>query len=182
MSHIAHRLLTDPRCKLMSTCPITPNNGCEQMFIQDAPSTDEPRASERDDRRARGPARAGGPSPAKLRQIYLGAREAGHPMMLVVQENGTEHLHAPTAGGFDWGWPSLGGARRLAHAMLLDLTGRVPPPWILDTLAAEELAHLPWTAFTLTGQQLLAWIESRGCAIADWPPANSFSHGSTDKR
>ena len=141
------------------------------MFTQDAPSTDKPRPSERDDRRAEGPARTGGPSPAKLRQIYVGGTEAGHPVILVVRESGTERLHAPT-GGFDWGWPGIRGGRRLAHATLLDLTGREPPPLILDTLATEELAHLPWTAFSLTGQQLLAWIESRGCTITDWPPAN----------
>jgi hypothetical protein len=34
--------------------------------------------------------------------------------MLVVQEDGTEHVRAPAAGGFGWGWASLGGARRQA--------------------------------------------------------------------
>ena len=115
----------------------------------------------------------GGPSPRKLRHIYVGGREAGHPVMLVVRENATERLRATTPGGFDWGWPS--GAKRLAHALLLDLTGRDPPPEIHDTLATEELAHLPWAAFSLTGRELLGWIESRGYTIADWPLANSSS-------
>jgi hypothetical protein len=138
------------------------------MFTQDTLSTEE----------QRGPARMGGPSPGKLRDIYVGGREAGHPVMLVVRDHGTERLPGPTPGGFDWGWPSMGGARRLAHALLLDLTGHDPPPWIRDTLATEMLAHLPWAAFSLTGRELLGWIESRGYTIADWPLANSSSGSS----
>jgi len=129
------------------------------------------RTGNRAARRMRGPARTAGPSPARLRQIYVGEREVGHPTMLVVREKDTERLN--TAGGFDWGWPSIGGARRLAHTLLLDLTDREPPPWVCDALATDQLTHLPWTTFSLTGRELLEWIKSQGYRIEDWPLAGT---------
>ncbi len=102
-------------------------------------------------------------------RLYVGEREAGHPVILIVGAEGAESLFAPALGGFDWGWPSMGATRRLARALLLDVTGREPPAGIRDALATEELAHFPWAGFSLTGRQLLDWIESRGHAIADWP-------------
>jgi hypothetical protein len=142
------------------------------MFTQATLSAEDPRARTIHDTVDRGPARTGGSSPSEFRQIYVGRREAGHPVVDVLRQNGTERLSPPTRGGFDWGWPGIGGARRLAQALLLDLSGRNPPPWIRDALATDKLTHLPWAAFSLTGRELLRWIESRGYAISDWPLAN----------
>jgi hypothetical protein len=142
------------------------------MFTQATPSAEDPQVRTIQDTLGRGPARTGGPSPSEFRHIYVGRRETGHPVVDVLRQNGAERLRPPTRGGFDWGWPGIGGARRLAHALLLDLTGRNPPPWIRDTLATDKLAHLPWAAFSLTGRELLGWIEARGYTISDWPPAN----------
>jgi len=63
-----------------------------------------------------------------LDRIYHGERDAGHPMMLVIDENGNESPLARARGGFDWGWPSMNGTRRLARALMMDVTGREPPP------------------------------------------------------
>ena len=92
--------------------------------------------------------------------------------MLVVRDTGIGTEVLPR-GAFDWGWPSLGGATRLARALLLDLTGRTPPEPIRHTLAVDLIAHLPWGSFTLTGADLLAWIDAHAYEIADWPPATT---------
>jgi hypothetical protein len=110
---------------------------------------------------------------ATLRQIYIGQREVGHPTVCVVREKHTERLNAP--GGFDWGWPSIAGTRRLADRLLLDLTGRAAPAAVCDDLAIDELAHLPWTAFSLTGRDLFEWIAARGYEIEDWPQTETGS-------
>jgi hypothetical protein len=89
--------------------------------------------------------------------------------MLVVTDDGTESEFAPASGWFDWGWPSLGPTRRLARALLLDVTGREPPTEARDALATEELAHFPWAAFSLSAGELRGWIEARGYSIGDWP-------------
>jgi hypothetical protein len=139
------------------------------MFTQATAKTDYRRAFERE----QGPARAGAASPSTLDQIYTGKREAGHPVMFVVGGDGTERMFAPALGWFDWGWPSMGPTRRLARALLLDVTGREPPPGIRDALLTEVLAHFPWAGFSISGRELVAWIESRGQTIADWPAAHS---------
>jgi hypothetical protein len=139
------------------------------MFTQAITASEPPRASGRE----RGPAHPGGPSSVEPDRLYVGEREAGHPVILVVGAEGAESMFAPALGGFDWGWPSMGATRRLARALLLDVTGREPPGGIRDALATEELAHFPWAGFSLTGRQLLDWIESRGDAVVDWPAADS---------
>jgi hypothetical protein len=137
------------------------------MFRQATAST-EHQVFEREQRLAQ----AGANSLGELDQIYLGKREAGRPVMLVVGEDCTERMFAPALGGFDWGWPS-GATRRLARALLLDVTGREPPAGVRDALATEQLAHFPWATFSLTRGELLGWIESRGYTIADWPATSS---------
>jgi hypothetical protein len=119
------------------------------------------------------PTGADGVSPSKLDQIYIGERDAGHPVMFVVGRDGIERTFAPALGGFDWGWPSMGGTRRLARALLLDLTSREPPAGLRDAFATEELAHFPWGGFRVTGEELLGWIESRGHTVTDWPVADA---------
>jgi hypothetical protein len=108
---------------------------------------------------------------AKLDQIYIGEREAGHPVMRVLVEDGAESPFAPASGWFDWGWPSLSATKRLARALLAEVTGREPPAAVSDAFATEELAHFPWAAFSLTGRELLGWVEARGETVADWPEA-----------
>ncbi len=114
---------------------------------------------------------ASGLSRRGLDQIYVGKREAGVPTVLVVRDTGAEYLPAPERGGFGWGWPSTGGARRLAHALLRDLTARNAPPWVADKIAARELAQLPRAAFSITGRQILGGIGFYGYSISEWPPA-----------
>jgi hypothetical protein len=106
-----------------------------------------------------------------LDQIYVGKREAGVPTVLVVRETGAEYMPAAQRGAFSWGWPCTGGTRRLAHALLLDLTGRNAPPWVVDKIAAREVTQLPRASFSVTGRQILGWIGSCGDSILDWPPA-----------
>ena len=144
------------------------------MFSQDTAGIEQPPGVERTDACVRRRGRAGAVSPAQLGRVYIGERDPGHPVMLVVGDDGTERLFAPALGEFDWGWPSMGGTRRLAQALLLDVTGREPPPGLRDALATEELAHFPWGAFSLTGRELIGWIEARGHTIADWPAVGSM--------
>ena len=120
----------------------------------------------------RGNGNASGLSRRGLDQIYVGKREAGVPTVLVVRHTGAEYLPTPERGSFSWGWPATGGGRRLAHALLLDLTGRNAPPWVVDRLAGRELAQLPRAAFSVTGRQILGWIGSYGYSILDWPQAH----------
>ncbi len=134
-------------------------------------SNTQPHLYEPDGRSSRASRSASGLSRRSLEQIYVGKREAGVPTVLVVRETGGEYMPTPERGAFSWGWPSTGGARRLAHALLLDLTGRNAPPWVADRIAARELAHLPRAAFAVTGRQILGWIGSDGYSILDWPPA-----------
>ncbi|MGO9971485.1 MAG: hypothetical protein ACLP01_01375 [Solirubrobacteraceae bacterium] len=131
----------------------------------------QPPASERDGLSARATTGAGGLSRRGLDQIYVGKREAGVPTVLVVRDTGAEYMPAPERGTFGWGWPSTGGARRLAHALLRDLTGRNAPPWVADKIAARELAQLERAAFSITGRQILGWIGFYGYSISEWPPA-----------
>lgn len=128
---------------------------------------------ERDGLNSRASRDSSGLSRSALDQIYVGKREAGVPAVLVVRETGAEYIPAPARGLFSWGFPSTGGARRLAHALLLDLTGRNAPPWVADKIAARELARLPRSTFSVTGRQILGWIGSYGYSILDWPPASS---------
>ena len=107
-----------------------------------------------------------------LDRIYHGERDAGHPMMLVIDENGNESPLARARGGFDWGWPSMNGTRRLARALMMDVTGREPPPGVRDAFATEELSHFPWGSFSVSGRDLLEWIDSRGYELAAWPLAD----------
>ncbi len=107
-----------------------------------------------------------------LDQTYVGRRDSGVPTVLVVRATGGEVVLAAPGGVFSWGWPSTAGARRLAHALLLDLTGREAPLWVLDRLAARELAHLSHAAFSLTGRQILGWVDGHDSdSMSDWPPA-----------
>jgi hypothetical protein len=101
-------------------------------------------------------------------QVYHGTRDGGVPTVVVMRDSGDQQSLASPYGAFSWGWPSTGGARRLAHALLLDLTGRDAPHWVLDTLAARELPRLPRAAFAITGRQILGWVESHGYSISDW--------------
>jgi hypothetical protein len=96
-----------------------------------------------------------------IERTYVGEREMGHPVMLVIEEDGSEHSFAPSLGEFDWGWPSLRATRRLARALLLDVTGHEPPEVLCDELAAELLAHLPWGSFSLTARDVRGWLELR---------------------
>ena len=112
------------------------------------------------------------PSTRKLREIYVGQREVGRPTVLVVRDTGIGTEVLPR-GAFDWGWPALGGATRLANALLLDLTGRTPPEPIRDRLAVDLITHLPWRSFSLTGADLLAWTDTHGYEITDWPAATT---------
>jgi hypothetical protein len=109
----------------------------------------------------------------KLDQVYIGRREAGHPVMLVVGEDGTESAFASKSGLFDWGWPSMRAIKRLAAALLLDVTGREPPAGLRDAFATEELAHFPWAQFSITGRELLEWIAARSERSAGAPLAAS---------
>ncbi|MGO9902480.1 MAG: hypothetical protein ACLP0J_22975 [Solirubrobacteraceae bacterium] len=142
------------------------------MFTaQQTSSNTQPHLYEPNGRSSRATRGVSGLSRRGLEQIYVGKREAGVPTVLVVRDTGGEYMPTPERGAFSWGWPSTGGARRLAHALLLDLTGRNAPPWVADEIAARELAHLPRAAFAVTGRQILGWIGSYGYSISDWPPA-----------
>ncbi|HYB31710.1 MAG TPA: hypothetical protein VEF89_34325, partial [Solirubrobacteraceae bacterium] len=105
-----------------------------------------------------------------------------HSAVFVVRATGTERLVPPGSGHFYWGWRSSSGSRRLALALLLDLTGRVPPTGVCDEIAAEHVAHLPWPAFAITGHQILAWIESHDHTISDWPPATPLTTANLSTR
>ena len=108
-----------------------------------------------------------------LDRVYHGERDAGHPAIVVIDEDGSEGPLTPALGRFDWGWPSMNATRQLARALLIDVTGREPPPAVRDAFATEELAHFPWGSFSMTGRELLEWIDSRGYELAGWPPATS---------
>jgi hypothetical protein len=142
------------------------------------PTTKARTGIEDDDRRARTTAGRITPSDLQLRQIYVGDRDGGHSAVFVVRDTGTERLVSPGSSHFYWGWRSSSGSRRLALALLLDLTGRVPPTRVCDEIAAEHVARLPWPAFAITGHQILAWIESHDYTISDWPPATSLTAAS----
>ncbi|MGO9750771.1 MAG: hypothetical protein ACLP8S_32265 [Solirubrobacteraceae bacterium] len=155
------------------------------MFTAAHASRDaDPHVGERDGLSSRASTGISGLSRRRLDQIYVGKRQAGVPTVLVVRDTGAEYMPAPERGAFGWGWPSTGGARRLAHALLLDLTGRNAPPWVADKIAARELGQLPRAAFSITGRQILGWIGFYGYSISEWPPAQrsltpSPIHGTT---
>ncbi len=142
------------------------------MFTAEQTSKSTPRLYDPDGPSSRASRGASGLSRRGLEQIYVGKREAGVPAVLVVRETGAEYIPAPPRGAFSWGRPCTGGARRLAHALLLDLTGRNAPPWVVDKIAARELTQLPRASFSVTGRQILGWIGSCGYSILDWPPAH----------
>ena len=103
------------------------------MFIQDTPGAEDPRAREREGRGTRGPARTGGPSRRRLRQIYVGGREAGHPVMSqrsairridafvdVRQSSGTTSAASRSI----WAMSSTRGLRRISSAPALATSRR----------------------------------------------------------
>jgi hypothetical protein len=142
------------------------------MFTAEQTSSNtQPRLYEPDGPSSRASRGASGLSRRGLDQIYVGTRDAGVPTVLVVRDTGAEYMPAPQRGAFGWGWPCTGGVRRLAHALLLDLTGRNAPPWVVDKIAACELTQFPRASFSVTGRQILGWIGCRGYSILDWPPA-----------
>ncbi len=147
-------------------------NGSDLMFTAQQTSKDtDPYLYEPDSATSRASRGHSGLSRRGLDQIYVGKREAGVPTVLVVRGTGAEYMPAAHRGAFSWGWPCTGGTRRLAHALLLDLTGRNAPPWVVDTIAARELTQLPRASFSVTGRQILGWIGSCGYSILDWPSA-----------
>ena len=119
------------------------------------------------------PARGGTNStPTRLERIYRGERGIGNPIVLVIEEDRTESVLAHAFDGFDLGWSGID-TRRLARALLIDVTGREPPAWVRDAFATEELAHFDWRSFLITGRDVLEWIGYHGYEIADWSLADS---------
>jgi hypothetical protein len=109
-------------------------------------------------------------APSHANKVYLGRRLAGDPTVLVLSEHGVAPLLGAGPSRFDWGW-ACPGSRRLAEALLADLTGRSAPPAVRDALACEGLAHLRWGAFALSWRELLDWVEDRGYAVGEWAAA-----------
>jgi len=111
-------------------------------------------------------------TPTRLERIYRGERGIGDPIVLVTEDDGSESALASAFDGFDWGCSGVD-TRRLARALLIDVTGREPPAWVRDAFATEELAHFEWRSFLITGRDLLEWIEYHGYKLADWPLVDS---------